>query len=100
MTGHHTLYRMFSADNQLLYIGITLNISHRFAVHRSTKSWWTDVVDIRVEHFASRAELEAAEDAAIAAEQPLYNVKRKTKSETARESTRRLKRCTWTARTT
>lgn len=88
----HTLYRMFDADGRLLYVGITLDVGERFAMHRQGKSWWPAVAVIRLEHFATREDLEAAEAAVIAAEQPAYNVQREFRSSATRESTRRQKR--------
>lgn len=72
----HILYRLFNADGDLLYIGITTNPGVRFAEHRLTKSWWGDVATTTLEHFPSRAELEQAEAQAIAREAPKRNMVR------------------------
>jgi predicted GIY-YIG superfamily endonuclease len=74
MTKPHVLYRAFNAQGQLLYVGITMNPGNRFAQHSDEKPWWTDVADIRVEHFGSRDRVLAAEREAIKTEQPLFNV--------------------------
>lgn len=87
----HVLYRMYDGDDHLLYVGITLDVAHRFADHRQGKTWWADVATIRLEHFGTRADLEAAEVAAIVAERPVHNVQREFRSADARESTRRQK---------
>lgn len=70
----HVLYRMYSADNRLLYVGITNNPTTRFASHQQDKWWWDTVELIRLENFGSRAELRQAERDAIKAELPLHNV--------------------------
>ncbi len=70
----HTLYRFFDQDGLLLYVGITCNPGVRFNAHRLTKTWWGDVASITLEKFSTRAELVAAESAAIIAERPLHNI--------------------------
>lgn len=69
-----TLYRMFDAAGQLLYVGISARALGRWEAHRHDKSWWSEVDRITVEHFPSREEALAAETAAIIAERPRYNI--------------------------
>ena len=68
------LYRHFDADGQLLYVGITCNPSKRLGQHRRSKDWFTDIAQTTYEKYASRADVIAAEKAAIEAEHPLWNV--------------------------
>lgn len=68
------LYRFYDADDDLLYVGITENLSVRFASHKATKPWWPDVVRHSVEWRETRAEAEDAEKAAMIAERPKWNV--------------------------
>jgi hypothetical protein len=77
MTGsrRHVLYRFWDCDDQLLYVGLTANPGSRWKAHGVEKPWWIDVARVTVEHFASRAEAEAAEATAIKTEGPLYNVR-------------------------
>lgn len=70
----HALYRMYDQAGQLLYVGITLDVATRFANHRGDKPWWTSVATIKLEHFADRASVLAAERRAIQQERPAYNV--------------------------
>lgn len=70
----HVLYRMYDSARQLLYVGITANIEARFADHRDDKPWWSDVSSIDLQHFTSREAVERAEQRAIKAERPLFNV--------------------------
>lgn len=70
----HALYRFFNDDDELLYIGITLNVSSRFRGHARDKPWWTEVHRITLEHYADRPTVLVAEAAAIRAEKPRYNV--------------------------
>jgi hypothetical protein len=69
-----TLYRLYAADDELLYVGIAGNPSRRFQDHAGSKSWWRRVVTIQCEHFRSRRHAERAEQAAIFTEQPRWNV--------------------------
>lgn len=70
----HTLYRFFNSESELLYIGITCQPGLRFKQHRRDKSWWHEVARIELEQFASRAELVEAEQRAVPAENPKYNI--------------------------
>lgn len=68
----HVLYRMFNATDDLLYVGLTNNPKGRIGNH-AVKDWWISVAYIRLEHFATRDELKAAETKAIREERPLFN---------------------------
>lgn len=70
----HALYRFYDAQGSLLYIGITLNPSQRWATHSKDKPWWSDVANITIEQHPDRASVLAAERAAILAEGPRHNV--------------------------
>jgi len=67
------VYRAFSADGVLVYIGCTGNDLLRFEQHRASKDWWPSIANITVEHFPSRLEAMAAEAKAIREEGPLVN---------------------------
>ncbi len=69
-----TLYRFYAADEVLLYIGITNDAGTRWRDHAKLKGWWREVATIKVEHFDTRADVEAAERAAIRAERPVHNI--------------------------
>lgn len=68
-----TLYRLYDKNEELLYIGKTINISMRISQHRYSKSWWEEVRSIGLTHFDSISELSRAERIAIKSEDPLYN---------------------------
>lgn len=61
--------------NQLLYVGITMNIDGRFTKHRR-RFWWTDVSHIDLEWFDDRERALDAERYVINAGNPLYNIVR------------------------
>ena len=68
------LYRFFSEDGALLYVGITARPWERWKQHRQDKPWWSDVATITLESFDTRDAVSAAEAAAIKSEHPRYNV--------------------------
>lgn len=70
------LYRLFDANDVLLYVGISGNLKARFASHASTKSWWPRVARRTIVIYPTRASGQEAERVAISAENPLHNVQR------------------------
>lgn len=69
------LYRLWGADDELLYIGISYSAVARMSGHRADKPWWTEVVKITVETVrCTREGILAIERDAILSEQPKYNV--------------------------
>lgn len=72
------VYRHFSEDGELLYVGVTGNLPVRAYVHKLSSAWWNKVHCTTSVPYSTRAEAEAAEAAAILREQPTYNRKGKT----------------------
>lgn len=70
------LYRCFSGDGRLLYIGVSSDCHARFASHDQKSPWWGEVARVELTHFELRHLAMDAERAAIVAENPLYNVRR------------------------
>lgn len=70
------LYRLYSAAEQLLYVGITSNTKERFASHATYKPWWPAVARKSVTWLqATRLEALEIEADVIRREQPKYNGK-------------------------
>lgn len=67
------LYRMWTADRQLLYIGITGNPAERWMRHRRTKPWWPDVALIGHARYTHEWKALHAEVRAIRTERPIHN---------------------------
>lgn len=67
------LYRLLAENGRLLYVGITNNPAARWKAHTSTKTWWQEVADTKLEWFPDRETAAIAEVKAINAERPLYN---------------------------
>lgn len=68
------LYRLYNAEDVLLYVGVANRIEERLGSHSGTKLWWAEVVRTEVEWFGSRDAAEKAEAVAINSESPLYNI--------------------------
>lgn len=72
--GPTVLYRLYGADETLLYIGITDCPERRFKQHRDTKAWWPEVSQKTTEWHPTRRRALAEEAAAIEAETPVHNI--------------------------
>lgn len=72
--GYTAVYRFYTADDALLYIGICDEPLKRWYSHAVDKAWWPDVARFRVVWFPSRDEALSAEREAIIAEKPMHNV--------------------------
>jgi excisionase family DNA binding protein len=70
-----TLYRFYNVAGDLLYVGITGYGAQRWTNHSRYQPWWLEVATVKVEHFASLADVSAAEVNAIVHEAPRYNVR-------------------------
>lgn len=73
-TGATALYRLYDANGQILYVGISRNPAWRWGAHAEQHPWWLDVDSFDVEWHPSRAAAEAAEKHAILTERPARNV--------------------------
>lgn len=67
------LYRLYNADFELLYVGITFNLSSRMSYHRHSQPWWSEVADMWSKPYPADlcAEFERR---VIEYEEPKYNV--------------------------
>lgn len=72
----HALYRFFSEDGALLYVGISADPFKRMTQHRDGKPWWSEVAQVTIERHPSRSAALLAEAAAIRDEVPRYNILR------------------------
>lgn len=69
------LYRIYDADERLLYVGISNNLDGRMSKHRR-RDWWRDARYMEVRWFDDRTSALSAERHAIRDEDPIYNVTR------------------------
>ena len=73
----HWLYRIYGTEGELLYIGITRNLATRLSRHAREPSWSLEIRDVRAEWYPDLASADAAETAAVRAEEPLRNEAKK-----------------------
>ncbi|MFG3136062.1 GIY-YIG nuclease family protein [Streptomyces sp. NPDC048211] len=71
-TQRTALYRLYTFDGQLLYVGITNNPEVRFKWH-AQMSWWHRVAEKAVEWHPDRGTARCAEAEAIKGEGPILN---------------------------
>ncbi|MFJ7525154.1 GIY-YIG nuclease family protein [Streptomyces griseus] len=69
------LYRLFDAQDTLLYVGIAEDPKKRWAQHAADKAWWPQVSRRDVEWLSDRGLAEEAERSAIEAENPIHNTR-------------------------
>lgn len=68
------VYRCFSTERHLLYVGIAHDVPRRMAQHAATKSWWDKVDHIFTEQYATRRKALTVESWFITHHNPRYNV--------------------------
>ena len=69
------LYRYFSKDSTLLYVGISTQVIRRLLQHQITKEWASKITTITLTTYPTLGEAMVAEIEAIESEHPLHNVK-------------------------
>ena len=69
----HTLYRLFDAEDSLLYVGVTFMPGHRINQH-SKKTWGAGIARKELVTFPNRREALEAERKAIQTEGPRHNI--------------------------
>lgn len=60
--GRTALYRLYSTDGRLLYVGISHNPDMRWGQHSVTQPWWSAVDRRELEWHETRAELQEMEN--------------------------------------
>jgi biotin operon repressor/predicted GIY-YIG superfamily endonuclease len=71
--GRTALYRHYSKEDELLYVGISLSAAARLSQHMRGSAWAGDVTRVAIEYWPDRAHALAAEKAAIQKERPRWN---------------------------
>ena len=67
------LYRFYSQNGTLLYVGISISAISRYGHHKSNSGWWLFASRMEILNYPTRAEAELAEKSAILSERPLFN---------------------------
>lgn len=68
-----SVYRCYDAEARLLYVGITAKGVQRQRQHSYRSTWFSEMVRMEWEHFASKPEALRREAELIANENPLHN---------------------------
>ncbi len=68
------LYRWYDAADALLYVGISNDLARRTGQHMDDKPWMAEAVRCDATSYPDRASALAAEERAIYAENPRYNI--------------------------
>jgi predicted GIY-YIG superfamily endonuclease len=71
----HTVYRFYSDDEELLYVGCTSQGTDRLRAHSSNAEWWTQVSYAHMEHFPDKRSALDRERALIEDCHPRFNKK-------------------------
>lgn len=69
------LYRLYSAEDHLIYVGVTTDPKARFRQHRADKSWWPEVAMKDVEWYVDSESALSEERRLIRDELPRYNAR-------------------------
>ena len=67
MSERTAVYRLYDADDVLIYVGVTRNTTQRWAQHAQLKSWWRQGVRREVTWLDSRSDALLAERRAVLA---------------------------------
>lgn len=70
----HMVYRLYSADQRIIYIGITNSWARRRLNHARVQPWWGEVARVELESFPSREDAASRERTLIAFHRPDYNI--------------------------
>jgi excinuclease UvrABC nuclease subunit len=76
------LYRLWDANGELLYVGISKSAVRRLTDHQRGKPWADEINRVTITNVSTRAEAERLEIEAIANENPKYNVRHVRKKST------------------
>lgn len=67
------LYRLYSRQDELLYVGVSVCAARRLYQHSRSASWFPEVARMEVTQFTSRILALTAEQKAIREDKPKYN---------------------------
>lgn len=82
------VYRLYDAQAELIYVGLTGNVGLRIGQHAAQKAWWNEVSGIEVDVHKTRRDAERAESELIRSHAPKHNT-HKHPTNRAKVTTRR-----------
>lgn len=88
----YVVYRLWAADDSLLYIGSTGNWPLRMTQHQRHQPWWGQITRTALDYFPTREAAYAAERIAIQLEHPRHNKVHNNPVRQAAEAARRAAR--------
>ena len=68
------LYRHYSKDGSLLYVGISLSAINRLNQHKTCSNWTVDAIRMETEWYVDRKSAIGAERLAVITEKPKFNI--------------------------
>lgn len=74
MSERTAVYRLYSAEDVLLYVGVAKRFGTRWEQHARVQPWWHHVDHQTVHWLPSREDALLAEKIAMDIEQPVYNI--------------------------
>jgi predicted GIY-YIG superfamily endonuclease len=74
MTLPHHVYRVYAADDTLLYVGCTAHVVKRMSAHAHKSAWWPLAARITYTTHPTLAAGRGAESKAIRTEHPICNI--------------------------
>ena len=97
-----TVYRFYSPEGALLYVGCTLRLPARISHHSRMSPWFLLATNVTLQHFATWGEAASVEKQAILDEQPRYNIDGARAAErlAAMEARRAIAKPAWLTLTT
>lgn len=76
MSNKHYIYRHYSKDGALLYVGVSLSLLKRISEHKDNSHWFSEISVIKLTKCETRQEALEIERRAITDENPKYNLLR------------------------
>ncbi len=73
LTERTAVYLLFDVADELIYVGMTVNLDMRFGTHAVTKPWWPEVARREIEWYETRPAAERREASLIAKHHPRHN---------------------------
>lgn len=50
----HTVYRLYTEDGELIYVGLTNDPARRIGEHANMKAWWRHAAFVALDHYPTR----------------------------------------------
>jgi DNA-binding XRE family transcriptional regulator/predicted GIY-YIG superfamily endonuclease len=69
----YTVYRLYDAERNLLYVGCTKDLAVRLKIHARNSEWWPEVAETESNTYPSAESAAKAETAQIKALKPRHN---------------------------